>query len=221
MPAGKSQATLGMGRQRLWTCDHYQNESSDANHACTDSSGESISHGQIFKGSLDYKLGVKDSWGPFPGAEIEWHLEAPTNPASMEFSLYLAMPAGKTFGHKMGAGWGIGAWADNSFFMEYAASKSMGRPTFFGNVRATYLATQIGQVLGDDFSKPLPSNQILVLQAGFGLSYRLPNWIIIPDFIIPQFNVTLPQVPSGERMFRREDIPLAQWDLNFGFGWSY
>lgn len=222
MPAGKSQATLGMGRQSQWKCSGYQADSTDAAHACGDSTGESVSKSELFKGSVDYRLGLKDSWGPFPGAELQWHLEAPTNPATMEFSLNLAMPGGKSsqFRHKLGAGWGIGAWADNSFFLEYSASRKVGLPLFFGNVRATYLATQIGEVLGGDFSAPLPSDRTLVLQSGMGILLRLPAWFLAPDFLIPQFNVTLPQIPSGEQDFRRRDIPMAQWDMSFGFGWG-
>ncbi len=222
MPAGKSEATLGMGRQSLWTCSHYLVDSAGAAHACGDSSGESVSDGAIFQGSIDYRLGVKDSWGPFPGAEIEWHLEAPTNPATMEFSLNLALPGGgSAFHHKLGAGWGIGAWADNSLFMEYAASRGMGNSLLFGNVRATYLATQINEVLAEDFSEPLPSNRTLVFQSALGVWYRLPDWFLVPDFLIPQINVTLPQIPAGERRFRRADIPLVQWDANLGFGWEF
>lgn len=239
MPAGRSQTTLGVGRQPLWTCSGFQADSTDASHACGDSTGETTGKSDLFKGSIDYRLGVKDVWGPFPGAELQWHLEAPTNPATMEFSFNLALPTlgggsggvggGKAAGegkdpefrHKLGAGWGMGAWADNSFFLEYAASRNVGLPLFFGNLRATYLATQIGEVLDDDFSQPLPSDQVLVLQAALGVYFRLPAWFLAPDFVIPQFNVTLPQVPSGERMFRRGDIPLAQWDMNFGLGWDF
>ncbi|MDB5103732.1 MAG: hypothetical protein JWP91_1421 [Fibrobacteres bacterium] len=223
---------MGMGREPLWSCAHYQADSADAVHACGDSAGESVSGSNLFKGSLDYRLGVKDSWGPFPGAEMQWHLEAPTNPATMEFSFNLALPVpGRSggsgnpepeadFHHKIGAGWGIGAWADNSFFLEYAASRKLGGPLWFGNMRATYLATQIGEVLGDDFSQPLPSDRTLVFQAALGASFRLPDWVLAPDFIIPQINVTLPQVPTGERRFRSDDIPLAQWDASLGLGWG-
>ena len=229
MPAGHGQATLGVGRQPQWRCPHYHTDSTVAPHACNenDSGFEVARKSDIFKGSINYRLGVKDSWGPFPGAEMEWHVEAPTGPVTMEFAMNLALPTGNpapnaaSFHHKLGAGWGIGAWADNSFFVEYAASKSVGRPLFFGNLRATYLATQINEVLEGDFSKPLPSHRVLVAQAGLGLVYRLTVWPVAPDFLIPQFNLTLPQIPAGELKFKRSDMPLAQWDMNFGFGWAF
>jgi hypothetical protein len=229
MPAGRTQTTVGLGRQPQWTCAHYNSDSTGAAHACDeDGSGSEIARkSDVFKGSFNYRLGLKDHWGPFPGSELEWHVEAPTGPVTMEFAMNLALPTGnpapdaQAFRHKLGAGWGIGAWADNSFFLEYAASRNVGLPRFFGNLRATYLATQISDVLGDDFSKPLPSHRVLIVQAGMGASFRIHDWPVVPDFLIPQLNVTLPQVPSGDQKFLRNDIPWAQWDLNLGLGWAF
>jgi hypothetical protein len=224
MPAGKTQATLAAGRQPLWKCSRSEADSLSPKIACDENGdgGEKISQSGIFKGSVDYRLGVRDSWGPFPGVEMEWHFEVPTNPATMEFALNLAVPSpSRAFHHKIGAGWGVGAWADDSFFAEYAASIGLGTHLCFGNLRATYLATQIGDVLGEDFAKPFPSNQHWVFQSAAGILYRLPDWIIVPDFIIPQINLTLPTVPAGEQKFRPADIPLFQWDATFGFGWEF
>lgn len=223
MPAGKSQTTLGLGRQPLWRCENVPADSSKMKHVCNeDGTGrERIIKSSVLQGSLDYRLGVKDSWGPFPGLEVQWHLEAPTNPATMEFAMNLALPSGTKYRHKVGGGWGIGAWADNSFFMEYAISRQIGIPLFFLNLRSTYLATQIDEILRDDFSKALPRDQILITQTGFGAFFRLPKIMILPDFLIPQFNLTLPQVPFGNQKFHRKDIELVQWDMNFGFGWTF
>ena len=221
LPAGKSQTTLGGGLQPLWRCSGSPADTS-ARHACNenDSGTERVRRSEVFKGSVDYRLGVRDKWGPFPGVEMEWHMEVPTNPATMEFALNLALPA-RSFHHKIGAGWGIGAWADNSVFMEYAASRRQGAFTGFGNFRTTWLATQIGDVMGEDFAKPFPSNQHLVFQTGLGLFYFLPDWLLVPDFIVPYVSLTLPQVPSGDQKFKAADIPLQQWDANLGLGWAF
>jgi hypothetical protein len=220
LPAGRSQTTLGAGRQPIWHCGHEAADSA-ASHVCGDSAGEAATQTHVFKGSVDFRLGLKDSLGPFPGAELQWHLEAPTNPATMEFGVNLGLPGGAAFRHEVGVGWGIGAWADNSFYLQYSASRPVGGPLLFGNLRVTWLATQIGEVLGDDFTQPLPSNRHLVLQAGAGLFLRLPDWVVVPDFLIPQVNLTLPQIPSGEKKFRGGDIPSGQWDANLGFGWAF
>ncbi len=223
LPAGESQATLGAGRQPLWRCSHPGGDSTSSKVACDESGDgqEKISRSQMFKGSYDYRLGVRNQWGPFPGVELEWHFEVPTNPATMEFAMNVALPASAGYHHKLGAGWGVGAWADNSLFAEYAVSRSLGNHLAFSNLRATWLATQIGDVLGEDFAKPFPSNQHWVFQSGMGFLYRLPAWRIVPDFIIPQVNLTLPTVPAGEQKFRPLDIPLLQWDASLGVGWTY
>ena len=220
--AGKSEATLGAGRQPLWSCSPAPPDTGSVRLACNeDGSGtEKVSESFLFKGSVDYRLGIKNNLGPFPGVELEWHVEGPSNPATMEFGLNLGLPSPTSFRHKLGAGWGIGAWADNSFYLEYALSKNWGRTLAFGNARVTWLATQIGDVMSQNFADPLPSRQRLVLQSGLGLRFRLPNWKVVPDFVIPQVNLTWPQVPSGDQSFRGQDIPPLQWDANLGLGWS-
>lgn len=222
LPAGRSQATVGIGRQTLWRCSEPESDSALGLACNGDGSGrESVERAEVPKGSLEYRLGVRDAWGPFPGLEMKWHLEMPTNPATMEFSLSLGLPARPSFRHALGAGWGIGAWADNTFFMEYAVSRRFGLPLLFSNLRATWLATQIGEVLGEDFAKPFPSNQHMVFQGGLGMALRLGKWPVLPDVLIPYFTLTLPQIPSGDRRFRPVDIPTAQWDANLGLGWSF
>src|SRR5712691_10850693 len=65
MPAGESQATLGAGRQPLWRCDHPSSDSTISDHACNeDGKGtEVVSQSGIFKGSVDYRLGIRNQWG--------------------------------------------------------------------------------------------------------------------------------------------------------------
>jgi hypothetical protein len=221
MPEGHGQATLGLGRQPRWSCSAPAD--SIRPRACNEdgSGAERVLRSDVPQASLDYRLGVADRLGPLRGVELEWHLEAPTNPASLEFSLNLGLPAWGGFNHMAGAGWGIGAWSDNSLFLEYAASRRVGFPLFFANLRGTLLATQLPRVLKDDFARALPSERVLVLQSGFGASFPLPRWPLAPDRVIPHFNVTFPQVPAGDRDFRRADIPPVQWDMDLGLGWDW
>lgn len=220
-PEGHGQATVGLGRQPRWTCSAPPDTT--APQACNeDGSGqERVSKSDGFQGSLDYRLGIADRLGPFPGVELQWHLEAPTNPASLEFAFNLGLPAWGNARHMAGAGWGIGAWSDNSLFLSYAVSKQVGLPLFFLNLRATLLATQLPRVLGQDFAEALPSERVLILQSGFGTRFQLPRWPVAPDFLIPQFIASYPPLPSGERNFRRQDLPPVQWDLNLGLGWEW
>jgi hypothetical protein len=221
MGAGRGEATLGLGRQPRWECSAPADSLQP--RACNED-GTGAEHARLSEGpqaSFDYRVGIADRLGPFPGAELQWHLEAPTNPASLEFGANLGLPAWGAMRHMLGAGWGIGAWADNSLFLQYAASRRVGLPLFFGNLRATLLATQLPRVLKDDFSRALPSRRVLVLQSGFGARFALPKMPLAPDFLVPQFNVSYPQLPAGDRDFRRADIPPLQWDMNLGMGWDW
>jgi hypothetical protein len=227
MNAGHSQATFGVGRQPVWNCHRDAGDSANTKLACADgterakNAGETVQHTTWPKGSFHYRLGLRDNWGPFPAIEMEWHFEVPTNPATMEFGLNFALPGPSFMHHKLGGGWGVGAWADDSFFAEYAISLISGQHLLFTNFRATWLATQIGDVLGEDFAKPFPRNQHFVFQTAYGLFYRLPDWPVVPDFIIPSLNLTLPSVPAGEQKFKPSDIPTLQWDINVGLGWGF
>ncbi len=221
MPEGHGEDTFGMGRQPHWKCSAAADSLNPK--ACNEdgSGAESVSQSDVPQVSLDYRLGIAEKLGPFTGAELQWHLEAPTNPASLEFGANLGLPAWGAMRHMLGAGWGIGAWADNSFFIQYAASRRVGLPLFFGNLRLTLLATQLPRVLKDDFARALPSDQVLILQTGFGARFPLPRLPLAPDFVVPQFNIGYPQIPAGDRDFRRADIPPVQWDLNLGLGWDW
>ncbi len=177
----------------------------------------------IPKGSFNYRLGVRDNWGPFKGVELEWHLELPTNPASMEFKMALGLPGISKLPlyHKLSAGWGIGIWADNSFFGEYALSLPFKSHELFFAARETWLATQVSEVLNEDFEDPLPRKQEWVFQLGSGLALSLPEILILPDVIIPHLNMTFPQIANGNRKIRKEDVGPLLWDFNLGVAWKF
>jgi hypothetical protein len=193
---GKTRATFGMGSHRF--------------------SGR-----EMLKLSLNYRLGITPKWGPFPGADMGWHLEMPTNPGTMEFDLRLAMPAPNQdwFHHSLSTGWGIGMWADNTFFAEYAASIRYRWISVFTNLRATYLATQFFKVFQSDMDHPLTHQQQWVGQAGLGFKAGLPRLFLLPDFIIPQVILTYPKVPAGNSEESVEHAP--QWNINVGTGWRF
>jgi len=228
LKAGETQVTLGLGHQPLYNCANQVADSlNSGEQACrvpnTLGANELVEQRSLVKGSLNYRLGIRDNWWIFPGAELILHIEAPTNPATLEFGLKLALPgfSQKGFFHNATAGWGVGVWADNSFYGEYAVAKQWGPSLLFFNTRATYLATQINEVLSEEFENSLPSHQKWILQTGFGLHYTLPDIPIIPDVMIPNLNLTFPQVASGQKKFLSEDTEKVLWDFNFGFGWMF
>jgi hypothetical protein len=139
----------------------------------------------------------------------------------MEFDMRLALPAAnsKTIHHSLSGGWGIGMWADNTLFAEYAVSGRIRRSALFLNLRATYLATQFFKVFSGNIDQPFIHNRRFIYQAGMGFSWRLPDIPILPDFIVPQLIATWPQIPAGS--LPDDIIWDVQWNANLGTGWRF
>jgi hypothetical protein len=240
---GHSAVTLGYGQSRTvgYGCadapDVYDHSDSTGRYCIRDRQiygGEVSGQGPdtsrpeakstpMSNASLGYRLGIHGRFGPFTGAEIGLHLEAPTSPASAEFDLKLGLPLpeGVPYRHSLSAGWGIGAWADNSWFLEYAASRAFGESDLFVNYRAGYLATQAGEITSNSAKNTFRRNPRWIHQAAFGFRWTLPAIPVVPDFLIPQIGLTYPLAPGSE-----SDVPAfvlddRMWSFALGMGWGY
>jgi hypothetical protein len=184
--------------------------------------GEEITKVVIPKFSLDYRLGVRGPWGLFTGVEMGWHVEAVTNPATVEFDLKFGLPIPKRLSsqHSLSGGWGVGMWADNSWFLEYAASRDFGKHALYGNYRHTWLATQPTDIDKSFENWKFTSHRSYADQAALGLFLRLPEWSIIPDYVSPQFNITFPVTPPFAKL-DRDLMEAYLLNFNFGFGWNF
>ena len=174
--------------------------------------------------SLGYRLGVRGPWGPFTGVEMGWHLEAPTNPGTIEFDLKFGLPLPRPliakFHHSLTGGWGVGNWADNSWFLEYAASRDLGRHSFYGNYRYTRLATQAPEINESAEAWKFESQTGHSHQAALGFFLRLPDIFLIPDYVTPQAILTFPiKAPFVKVDSELMDPMLLNY--NFGFGWNF
>jgi hypothetical protein len=172
---------------------------------------------------LDYRLGVSGKWGPFTGTEIGLHLEGPTNPITAEFDLKFGLPIPKKLSiqHSLSAGWMIGAWADNSYFAEYAISKIWGENCLFANYRFTRLATQPADLVDSFDDKYFNHKQRWIHQASLGFTWTLPEVMILPDFIVPQAILSYPLAPFGQDKIPEYFLDEHALDFNLGFGWNF
>lgn len=172
------------------------------------------------KASIGYRLGVRKRWGPFTGIELGWTLEGPTNPVSLEFDLKagLPMPSRWKASHSLSAGWGVGAWVDNTWFAEYAAARSFGKSALFASYRYSALATQPENIDSSARTGHFMRFPHYAQQVSLGWYQHVPALPVIPDYLAPEFTLTLP-VYRGEL---RELRPPA-YDLNFnvGVGWDF
>ena len=179
----------------------------------------------IPKFSLDYRLGVRGAWGPLTGVEMGWHLEAVTNPATAEFDLKFGLPIPKRFQaqHSLSAGWGVGMWADNSWFFEYAASRNLGlggRHAIYGNYRYTLLATQPADLESSFRDWKFVSHQGHAHQLALGAFIRWPDLFLLPDYVTPEAVVTFPVAAPFVHIDPSIMDPVAL-NFNLGFGWNF
>jgi hypothetical protein len=175
------------------------------------------------KASLGYRLGVGGRMGPFPGADIGLRLEAPTNPVSGEFDLRLGLPAPRAgaWRHSLSAGWIIGVWADNSWFLEYAYSHDWGRNAVFANYRATLLATQFADLQEAEGSRRFASRRRLIHQASLGWMWNLPAVPALPDFLAPEATLTYPLAPGGFAAIPDQYLDDRAFEFSLGVGWRF
>ena len=151
-----------------------------------------------------------------------WQLEVPTNPATVEFDLKLGLPVPERFhaNHSLSGGWGVGMWADNSWFLEYAASRNFGKHALYGNYRFTWLATQPADLSQSFDNWKFVSNRSYTQQAALGVFLQFPDIFLIPDYITPEVICTFP-VTSPFVKIPRSRLESVLVNFNFGFGWNF
>lgn len=201
-------------RWRDWNMDSLGNMVPDV-----DTVPAAVNTVYVRSASIGWRLGLAGALGPFRGAEMGIHLEAPTNPVSAEFDLKLGLPApAGGFRHAFAAGWGIGMWADNSWFGEYAASHEIGKHSLFSNYRATRLSTQFYDFDGAEEKRKFPSKRRLIHQGALGFAWSTgAGW---PEIVAPLIVATYPQAPYGENAIEANMLREAGWSLALGMRWG-
>jgi hypothetical protein len=174
----------------------------------------------IPKASLGYRLGVRKRWGPLTGIELGWNLEGPTNPISLEFDLKagLPMPSRWKASHSLSAGWGVGAWVDNTWFAEYAAAREFGKSALFASYRYSALATQPENLDSSSRAGHFVRFPRSAHQFSLGWYQRVPALPVVPDYLVPEFTLTLPVYRGDLRELRP---PALDLNFNVGVGWDF
>lgn len=247
LPPGVTDVSLGIGKTPNWnaTCPDggWMEESGTGNGTCTryDYSnvydpktgsyvGSTVTHGAVRYEQEDlpqvhasWRLGVRREWGPFKGVELGWNLDVPTEPASLEFWGKLGLPgfADTNTAHSVTAGWGIGLWADNSWWLEYALSHRFGAVRPWVGSRLLWQATRADDI-EIDVGKKLVSHKRWIGQAFAGASVELPPAVILPDWLALEATWTAPGAAMGLRRFQESSVnPYGLVGLHFGMGWRF
>lgn len=225
---GQTQFTMGFGFQKVYSCNSWSEDD-----ICRDLPPDREDEYERIYGpyetetapllSIDYRVGARKRWGPFPGAEIGWHIEALTLPITLEFRGTLALPGldSSKYHHSLSLGWGIGFWADNTFFLEYAISRSYAKHRLFAGTRGIFLATLPFEVMENDPVEPFIHNRRLAGQLFSGFLINIPDIVIIPDVIIPQVIFSVPKLAVGEEVFDNDLIGWIDFKWNIGMGWRF
>jgi hypothetical protein len=158
----------------------------------------SLTASNLMSLSLGWRLGVRNAWGPFTGVDLGWRLEAPTGPVTLEFDARFGLPmpeSQKVVHHNLSLGWGLGMWADNSLFGEYAVGWGNGTLRPFGSTRITYLATQPSDLGGNPDFTQFESYRRWVGQLFVGCEWYLPKAMLLPGRLMPTVSVAWPALP--------------------------
>ncbi|MCB9497811.1 MAG: hypothetical protein H6686_13065 [Fibrobacteria bacterium] len=176
-----------------------------------------VSHREAHFG-LVWRLGALGPFGPFTGLELGMQSEVATYPATQEFRLALGLPGSDSvWAQSLLAGWGIGMWADNSWFLQYALSRRWGDVSLFGSWRSTLQATSMQDVMIDG---SFQHERTWEHQLGGGARYRLGEAPVLPDWL--QCAATLNLVHQGypeDTRFRQPEGTSLVWTLAWGWRW--
>lgn len=170
--------------------------------------------------AVNWKLGVLGPFGPFTGMQVGTQMEAATAPVTQEFHVAIGLPTGDSaIAHSLAAGWGVGMWADNSWFLQYAASRRFGSCRVFGSLRGTL---QPSVNLMDIDKGRFKSDRSWDFQAATGVKIPLGRAVVLPDWV--GIGATLNLVNSAYPSFdidelRQESGLGAAWAFAMGWNW--
>lgn len=169
---------------------------------------------------LAWRLGALGPFGPFTGLEVGLQTEVPTAPISQEFRVALGLPGSDSIrAHSLIAGWGTGMWADDTWFLQYAASRTFGPCRVFGSLRGAIQATYIADLLDGDKLEHLRTWDV---QLGTGARVKLGRAPVLPDWLLIGLTADLshqgyPELGSSTEV-QAEGFGVA-WTSAMGWAW--
>ncbi|MGL1900917.1 MAG: hypothetical protein OCC49_02185 [Fibrobacterales bacterium] len=226
LKTGNSVVVWGVGSNTIFNCsrdydnwEYSNNDSTVYTKTCQSNENEIIDDELAPQISRKFRLGVRDDWGPFPGVDIGYSLEAP---GGVEFDGRLALPGlSESLYHSLSVGWIIGLWADNTVFLEYAFSKEVGKNSFYVNLRESYIATQAYDLEFDEDSEEMfKHNRNWATQLGFGMRHEGKRQFFFPNVFYAHGTITAPAFSFVDRI-EGDMRPMYQFSPSVGVGWTY
>jgi len=183
--------------------------------------------------STQWRLGLWEKWGPFTGVDMGYSLEIPSTwEFDFRFGLkpFEFMKTGSLpWHHNFGLGWGIGLWADNTWYAEYGLGiPLLSNLCIYGNYRLNYLATQFADIElkdqeGNNQGSIFNHAKRILHQMNFGIEgVWEKNFFLFPDRWHINYHLGYPvllldgtSVPGTGEPF------LMDHRLNFAIQWMY
>ena len=221
---GVTHVTLGMASIPVTTCEGKAKRGSDGFVVCPEAK---LQTGPL--PSYTWSLGVREKWGPFTGVEIGWMAEAL---GTIDFNAKLGLPGFKehpAWHHAIMTGWGLGNWADNTLFLEYAISwYAKKRLLLYTNARGSHVATslkdlELSDLETDDKSNVFKHHQRWLLQNTWGVRIGPFDVPVLPKFYDVNVHMGTPKlmfpggVPSKDVV--KDGYPSMYTAIGMGLTW--
>ncbi len=224
LPHGETRATFGLAAMPLTTCYDSPTRDAEGYMICDQAQVQTIP-----QPSYTWSLGVREKWGPFTGVEIGWMAEAL---GTIDFNVKLGLPglvASPKWHHAAMTGWGMGNWADNTLFLEYAIShRTTERILFYTNLRGSLVATSIidlelSEIEADGKQSVFQSHQRWLLQNTWGVRFGPFTVPILPKTYDFNIHMGTPKLmwPGGTPSPRLDasGYPALYYALGMGLSW--
>jgi hypothetical protein len=232
--SGMTTSTYGISNAVTYLCENGGTKTADGRYCLPNSQTEvynenepHLTHERIPSFSYGYRLGVRDSWGPFQGVDIGYLWQIPN---SIELDIRLGLP-GSTPGaylHALKLGWDMGMYPDNTYFAEYSGGWDGKYFIPYFNFKAAWLATQIADLEpnpapGEDDSKDaFKHNRRLALMGALGVRLQTQKALPLIDFIHIQYQLAYPVLAlPGSAVPRSQDAGYVFGSLNLGIGLEF
>lgn len=236
---GVTEDTWTVSYGKMATCEGDLKRNADGYMVCRpdetkwdyDPTAKQYSLSSIPMVSTSWRLGVREKWGPLTGVDLGWALEIP---GTLEFDGRFGLPVPgdhPKWRHNVALGWGIGNWADNTWYAEYASSWQASEKTLlFGNFRESWLSTQLAELEIVDIDEDeaehvelLKSHRRFLHQLALGTKLGPTGMDWLPDYYTFALHLTAPVILYGggePYSLDAESFPWYNAQFSLGLIWN-
>lgn len=223
---GVTESRYGLATNRVYNCDDYNEDTKK----CERTSGI-----DFYQPAISWRLGVREKWGPLTGVDIGWAIEFP---GTLEFDSRFGLPTNSNdWQHNMAVGWGIGNWADNTWYSEYAVSintvnfgktdwDSSAHLTLWANYRLSWMATllldlEMNDLENDEDPSVFKSDKRFLNQWSTGIRLGPFKNYFLPSVFEFGYHIYSPTYMLTGSYLKDSQKPLPNYGSAFSIGFTW